>query len=222
MATFTSVTSTDQYVPDSTRFTVDGTEFANIFNNDEGHSDDPEWHEKMMKLIEKGEKPIYTTMIPKDAIARAYLDVCEGISKENDPYCPNIFFVKLALAAGINTEVDILTLFKNARDWYEGSCFRAALGEFLGLYNTQFLTITTLVAREESTMPLITLFWVNESIFENFPEKLAFMHGCGMLERYVETLITGEHDENNSIREDIIKRFHEETLPGMKNGRTQE
>ena len=44
----------------------------------------------------------------------------------------------------------------------------------------------------------------------------------GMLERYVETLITGEHDENNSIREDIIKRFHEETLPGMKNGRTQE
>jgi len=34
----------------------------------------------MMKLIEKGRKPIYTTMIPKDAIAiaRAYLDVCEG------------------------------------------------------------------------------------------------------------------------------------------------
>ena len=76
---------------------------------------------------------------------------------------PNILSKKISLAAGVSTKEDILSVFSNNDKWIDQASFRGALGDFLGIHNTQLLPLSMVVGREEGTHKLIEIFSNPES-----------------------------------------------------------
>ena len=146
-----------QYHSDVLPYSISGTPFAEVFDAADGSSSNSEWHKALSELVSNGVKPIFNN-ISDNICAMAWVDLVPKLG-----FMPNILSIKIALAAGVCTKEDMLTVFASNKEWIDQASFRGALGDFLGIHNTQLLPLSMVVSREESTQKLIKIFSNPES-----------------------------------------------------------
>lgn len=146
-----------KYYSNAMPYSISGTPFAAVFDAADGSSSNPEWYTVMGELVSNGAKPVFNN-IPDTTCAIAWVDLFKKLG-----FMPNILSIKISLAAGVSTKEDILSVFSNNDKWIDQASFRGALGDFLGIHNTQLLPLSMVVSREEGTHKLIEIFSNPES-----------------------------------------------------------
>lgn len=146
-----------KYYSNAIPYNISETPFATVFDAVDGSSSNPEWYAVMAELVSKGAKPVFNN-ISNETCAIAWIDLYKKLG-----FMPNILSIKISLAAGISTKEDILSVFSNNDKWNDQASFRGALGDFLGIHNTQLLPLSMVVGREEGTQKLMEIFSNTES-----------------------------------------------------------
>ena len=154
-----------QYYSNVMPYSISGTPFASVFDAADGSSSNPEWYKAMSDLVSNGVKPIFNSISDK-ICATAWVDLIPKLG-----FMPNILSIKIALASGVCTKEDMLTVFANNKEWIDQTSFRGALGEFLRIHNTQLLPLSMVLGREEATHKLMEVFSNPESAFEFLNEN---------------------------------------------------
>jgi hypothetical protein len=147
-----------QYYSNVMPYSISGTPFAAVFDAADGSSSNPEWYTVIGELVRNGVKPIFNNVSDQVCVI-AWVDLFKKLG-----FMPNILSIKISLAAGISTKEDIFSVFSNHDKWIDQASFRGALGDFLGIHNTQLLPLSMVVSREESTQKFIKIFSNPESI----------------------------------------------------------
>lgn len=146
-----------QYYSNVVPYSISGTPFAVVFDAADGSSSNPEWHRALSELVSNGVKPIFNN-ISDNICAMAWVDLVPKLG-----FMPNILSIKIALAAGVCTKEDMLTVFASNKEWIDQASFRGALGDFLCIHNSQLLPLSMVIGQEENTQKLIEKFSNPES-----------------------------------------------------------
>ena len=147
-----------KYYSSAIPYSISETPFAAVFDAPDGSSSNPEWYTVIEELIGNGAKPVFNN-ISDETCAIAWIDLFKKLG-----FMPNILSIKISLAAGVSTKEDILSVFSNNYKWIDQASFRYALGDFLGIHNSQLLPLSMVVGREENTEKLLKIFSSPESI----------------------------------------------------------
>jgi len=153
------------YYPNVIPYNISETPFAAVFDAADGSSSNPEWYKAMSELVSNGVKPVFNS-ITDNMCAMAWVDLVPKLG-----FIPNILSIKIALAAGVCTKEDMLTVFASSKEWIDQASFRGALGDFLGIHNTQLLPLSMVIGREEATHKLMEVFFNPESAFQFLNEN---------------------------------------------------
>ena len=154
------------YYQNAIPFSLAGTPFDAVFDAADGGSTDPDWYKAIDQLVNDGAKPVFNSNVPDEVCARAWMDLAEQLG-----FMPNIFSVKISLAAGICTKEDIVSVFSKNKEWIDQASFRGALSDFLGVHNTRIVPLSMVVGREVGTSKLIQTFSDPESTSIFMQEK---------------------------------------------------
>lgn len=147
-----------QYYSSVMPYSISETPFAAVFDAPDGSSSNPEWYTVIEELVGNGTKPVFNN-ISDETCAIAWIDLFKKLG-----FMPNILSIKISLAAGVSTKENIFSVFSSNEKWIDQASFRGALGDFLGIHNTQLLPLSMVVSREESTQKLIKIFSNPESV----------------------------------------------------------
>jgi hypothetical protein len=144
--------NTSQFYPSPIAYSLLQTPFAAVFDAPDGSSTDPNWQQVISDLVNDGIEPIFND-ISDEVCAKAWMFLVPQLG-----FLPNMLSVKITLSAGISSKEDLSTVFSTNKNWVDQASFRAALGEFLGIHNTQLLPLTSVIGRQENTKKLIQIF----------------------------------------------------------------
>jgi hypothetical protein len=122
--------------------------FQDIFQDDIEAPTQEGWLVEVRNLINNGIKPTYDSWTD-----HAVYIVAEGLTNETGKE-HNIFWIKLALTAGVNKE-DLKELFEATSHTSDLAEFRGFLGDHLGVGNTQLWPLTMCVMRESVSLLLM-------------------------------------------------------------------
>jgi len=154
-----------QFYPNAITYSLRDTPFATIFDALDGSSSKSNWSNLVSELIDSGVKPVFN-IVSDDVCIKAWAFLLPQLG-----FMPNILSVKISLAAGICNKDDLLTVFSSNKNWIDQASFRGALGDFLGIHNTQLIPLSMAVGREEDTQKLFDIFSNSESVIKYFEEK---------------------------------------------------
>lgn len=128
------------------------TPFAAVFDAPDGSSSNPNWQTVVSDLVKEGVEPIFNN-ISDETCAKAWMYLVPKLG-----FLPNVLSVKITLSAGISSKEDLSTVFSTSKNWLDQASFRAALGAFLGIHNTQLIPLAMVIVQQESTQKLIQIF----------------------------------------------------------------
>lgn len=148
------------FYPNAIAYTLSGTRFSEVFDAPDGGSSNPNWVQLVSEFVNNGDEPIFNH-ISDDACVNAWKFLLPQLG-----YMPNMLSVKIALASGVCTKEDILSIFIQGKGWIDQASFRGSLGEFLGIHNTQLLPLSMVIARQESTKKLFEIFSDPDSVIK--------------------------------------------------------
>ena len=159
------IVSNKQLYQNPILYSLAGTEFSEVFDSPDGSSSDPKWHDLISELVSNGRKPIFN-IIADEVCVKAWSFLLPHLG-----FMPNMLSVKISLAAGVANTDDMLSVFSTNNKWIDQASFRGALGDFLGIHNTQLLPLSMVVGREVSTQKLMETFSDHKSVMKYFKGK---------------------------------------------------
>jgi len=141
-----------QLYPNAIAYSLLNTPYAAIFDAPDGSSSNPDWQAVISSLVQDGAEPIFND-ITDEICAKAWMLLVPQLG-----FMPNMLSVKIALSAGISSKEDLSTLFSTNKNWIDQASFRSALGNFLGIHNTQLLPLALVIGQQVNTQKLISIF----------------------------------------------------------------
>jgi hypothetical protein len=149
-----------KFYQNAVSYSLSETPFSALFDAPDGSSSNPNWVQIVSEFVNNGDEPIFNH-ISDDACVNAWKFLFPQIG-----CMPNMLSVKIALASGVCTKEDILSIFIQGKGWIDQASFRGSLGEFLGIHNTQLLPLSMVIARQESTKKLFEIFSDPDSVIK--------------------------------------------------------
>jgi hypothetical protein len=130
-------------------------EFAMIFDSNTGPPSKKNWSKLMEQAFDRGLRPKYK-LFSVEYILKTWLKIYDN------PSCTryhNVFYVWLALAAGIEDDEKLFELFseKNASEWMCGADCRGAIARMVGTYIINLEPMFISLIRNKKTPKIMSI-----------------------------------------------------------------